>query len=67
MFKWVFRSCLAAWYDLGNGELMVSYKCCGCLGPERVPGYGRVGMCAKIFWEAVRMWFGELWWWFGVV
>ena len=24
MFKWVFRSCLAAWYDLGNGELMVS-------------------------------------------
>ena len=25
MFKWVFRSCLAAWYDLGNGELMVSY------------------------------------------
>ena len=24
MFKWVFRSCLAASYDLGNGELMVS-------------------------------------------
>ena len=19
--KWVFRSCLGAWYDLGNGEL----------------------------------------------
>ena len=26
MCKWVFRSCLAAWYDLGNGELMVSYN-----------------------------------------
>ena len=24
MFKWVFRSCLAAWYDLRNGELIWS-------------------------------------------
>ena len=24
MSKSVFRSCLAAWYDLGNGELMLS-------------------------------------------
>ena len=29
MFKWVFRSCLAAWYDLGNGELII--KCEGII------------------------------------